>query len=132
ADQHQWRRADQRYRPQLEHGIVRGRIHRTSPDVARPIPDAQGVAVRRGLGSAHNTNACAGARDVLDHDRLPERDTHAFREDTSQRVSRSSRREWYDERHRTRWERLGMAGRAGPENGGKRDGDRYGFHFTSL
>ena len=80
-------------------------------DMGVPLADVEGVAVRRRAGDAPDPDAAAGAADIFDHDRLPERRAHALRHDAGGGVGRSARREWHHQRHRTR--RIGLRLRAG-------------------
>jgi hypothetical protein len=69
--------------------------------VARPVADAERVAVGWRLGAARRADAGAGTGDVLDHHRLAERDAHAVGQDTRQCVGRAAGRERHDDRDRS-------------------------------
>jgi hypothetical protein len=62
------------------------------------MAEAERVAVRRGAHRAADADRAAGTGDVLDDDRLPERNAHALADGARDRVGRPAGRE----RHR-RW-----------------------------
>jgi hypothetical protein len=102
ADDDERRRGQQRHGRQILEDVPGDRIHRACADMARPVADAQRVAVGCRFDGAGDADACARAGDVLDHDRLAERLAHALAQDAGERVGRAARRERHDHRNGAR------------------------------
>ena len=128
ADNHQRCGADPRHRLQFQQSIVNGGIHRASPDVTRPIADAQRVAVGRRLRRAGDADAGPGAGHGLDDHRLTERDAHAFAQDPGERVGRPAGGERHDDRDGMRRVDLRVGAGDAPDCDGNRRGDRNHLH----
>jgi len=60
--------------------------------MARPVADADRVAVRGGVDDAAGCDRAAGAGHVLDHDGLAKDFSHRFAQNTRQRIGRSAGR----------------------------------------
>ena len=73
AEDPQWRGGQQRDRLQIFQDVVIELVDRRRADMARPIADADRVAVRRGVDDAPGRDRAARAADGFDDDRLAER-----------------------------------------------------------
>ena len=69
------------------------------------------IAVGRRAHRAADAERAAGAGDILDQDRLPERLPHALAEHARQRIGRPAGGEWHDDGDRFRWIVLRTGGR---------------------
>src|SRR5262249_22742745 len=86
----------QRYRFKILEHVVLDRVNRASADMAKPIADAQRIAVRRRTRCAADPDAATRASDVLDHHGLAKRDRQMIGKDTRDWVSDPARRHWHD------------------------------------
>ena len=130
ADDHQRRHRQPRDRLQIVHDVPRHRIERRRADVARPVADAERVAVGRRIHHAADADGGAGAGHGLDQNRLAERVFHMVADDPRDRVGRPARRERHDEVDRLR--RIGLGLCAGQTQGKNDRGNQRDFsHHTS-
>jgi hypothetical protein len=95
-----------------------------------PLADADGVAVWFGAGEPADAKIAAGARDILDHDRLAERFSHRLCDDTRNGVERPARGERRDQRDRARGE--GLRERGGGAGGDRDQRRNEQFHHRNL
>ena len=93
----------ERDRLEIVQHVVLQRVHRPVEDMRAGDADAQRVAVGRSACDPADADAAARAADVLDHERLAERCSHALHQESRQRVNRPTRGKRHDQRDRTRW-----------------------------
>ena len=84
-------------------------------DVGVPLADVDGVAVRRCAREAPYPDRAAGAADILDDHRLPERSPHLVGQNTAGNIGRTARRERHDQRDGAGRVSLGVNGGDGGE-----------------
>ena len=108
ADDHQRRDRQPRYRIEIVGWIPRHRIERRRADMARPVADADRVAIGSRVDHAADANGGARTGHRLDQDRLTERALHVVAENSRHRVGRTARRERHDECDRLRRKSLGL------------------------
>ena len=101
----------ERDRLEIVQHVVLQRVHRPVEDMRAGDADDQRVAVGRSARDPADADAAARAADVLDHERLAERCSHALHQEPRQRVHRPARGKRHDQRDRTR--RIGLR-EAGP------------------
>ena len=136
ADDHQRRHREPDDRLEIVHRIPRHRIERRRADVARPVADAERVAVGRRADHAADADGGARAGHGLDQDRLAERLLHVLAHDPRDRVGRPARRERHDQRDRLR--RIGFGLRAGQARNAQRPAQQqrsrnsHGFSPVSV
>ncbi len=128
ADDHQGRGAQEGDGLKLQHRIVGDRIHGAGADMARPVADAERIAVGRGLRGAADADAGAGTGDILDHHRLPEGCPHALGQDARQRVVGAARRERHDHGDGVRRISLAPRGRTPSQGHNRSDRQRRQLH----
>ena len=92
ADDPQRRARQQRDRLQVVQDVVIERIERRRADMAGPVADADGIAIRSRVNDASGRDGAAGAADGFDDDRLAERAPHRIGEDPPQRIGRAAGR----------------------------------------
>ena len=63
------------------------------------MAEQQRVSIGVGLGDDGAADGAAGARPVVDHDRLAEAVRHLLADDAAEEIGRSTRRERHDQRH---------------------------------
>ena len=88
----QRRGCQQRDRLKVLEYIVIEWVDRGGTDMARPVADADCVAVRVGVDDTACRNRTAGATDGFDNDGLAERVPHRIAENARQRIRRAARR----------------------------------------
>jgi hypothetical protein len=72
------------------------RIDRVGGGIGAGVADRDGVAVRLGTRGPRQRGRAAGAGDILDHDRLPERRTHLLGDGARDHVRGAAGRKWHD------------------------------------
>jgi hypothetical protein len=87
----------QRHRFKIVEHVVLDRVDGARAHVAQPIADAQRIAVGRRACGAADPDAAAGARGVLDHHGLGERDGQMISKDARDRVGDPAGRHRHDD-----------------------------------
>ena len=106
ADDPQRRGGQQRDRLQILEDVVVERVDRRRADMARPIADADHIAVWAGVDDSSARNRAAGAADGFDDHALAERRLHRIGQDARQRVGRAAGRK--ADQHGDRAGRIGL------------------------
>ena len=88
------------------------RIDRVGRGTGAGVADRNGITIRLGARRPRERGRTAGARDILDHDRLPERLAHLFGHRARDHVRTAAGRERHDHGDGTFWEilRVGSGG----------------------